>query len=123
LGDSVQANELENRLIDFAVRVISVADALPDTPTGKHISRQLLRSGTSPAPNYAEARGAESNPDFVHKLKIALKELNETNVWLRMICRSGLMRTEMLEDLIDENQQLCRILNASVKTAKMTNDH
>ena len=60
MGDSVQANELENRLIDFAVRVISVADALPDTPTGKHISRQLLRSGTSPAPNYAEARGAES---------------------------------------------------------------
>jgi four helix bundle protein len=123
LGDSVQANELENRLIDFAVRVISVADALPDTPTGKHISRQLLRSGTSPAPNYAEARGAESNPDFVHKLKIALKELNETNVWLRMVCRSGLMSIEMLDDLIDENQQLCRILNASVKTAKMTNDH
>jgi hypothetical protein len=49
MGDSVQANELENRLIDFAVRVISVADALPDTPTGKHISRQLLRSGTSAA--------------------------------------------------------------------------
>jgi four helix bundle protein len=118
MGDSVQANELENRLIDFAVRVISVADALPDTPTGKHISRQLLRSGTSPAPNYAEARGAESNPDFVHKLKIALKELNETNVWLRMVCHSGLMRIEMLEDLIDENQQLCRILNASVTTAK-----
>ena len=90
MGDLVQANDLENRLIDFAVRVITVADALPDTPAGKHISRQLLRSGTSPAPNYAEARGAESNADFVHKLKIALKELNETNVWLRMVCRAGL---------------------------------
>jgi four helix bundle protein len=123
LEDSVQANDLENRLIDFAVRVIAVADALTDTPAGKHISRQLLRSGTSPAPNYAEARGAESNADFVHKFKIALKELNETNVWLRMVCRSGLMKTEMLDELIDENQQLCRILNASVKTAKMTNDH
>ena len=106
------------------MRVITVADALPNTPAGKHISRQLLRSGTSPAPNYAEARGAESNADFVHKLKIALKELNETNVWLRMVCRAGLKKTKLLEELIDENQQLCRILNASVKTAKtkMTND-
>ena len=124
MGDSVQANELENELIDFAARVMTVADALPDTPAGKHISRQLLRSSTSPAPKYAEARGAESNADFVHKLKIALKELNETNVWLRMVCRAGLKKTKLLEELIDENQQLCRILNASVKTAKtkMTND-
>ena len=113
-----EADQLENRLIDFAVRIIKVADALPTSAAGKHISRQLLRSGTSPAPNYAEARGAESNADFVHKLKIALKELNETSVWLRMICRSDLMKLELLEDLIDENQQLCRILNASVKTAK-----
>ncbi len=96
-----------------------MADALRKTPAGKHISRQLLRSGTSPAPNYAEARGAESDADFVHKLKIALKELNETNVWLRMIVRSGLKKPELIEELIDENQQLCRILNASVKTAKM----
>lgn len=117
-GDGDKATELEERLIEFAVRVIKVADALPKSPAGKHISRQLLRSGTSPAPNYAEARGAESNADFVHKLKIALKELNESSVWLRMICRAELMKTELLNDLIDENQQLCRILNASVKTAK-----
>ena len=66
----------------------------------------------------------DCNADFVHKLKIALKELNETNVWLRMVCRAGLKKTKLLEELIDENQQLCRILNASVKTAKtkMTND-
>ena len=128
MGDSGRANELENRLIDFAVRIIKVADALPESAAGKHVSRQLLRSGTSPAPNYAEARGAESNADFVHKLKIALKELNETSVWLRMACRAELMRQERLAELIDENQQLCKILNASVKTAKqpspnpMTND-
>jgi four helix bundle protein len=120
VGDSVQADDLEDRLIDFAVRVIKVADSLPETSAGKHVSRQLLRSGTSPAPNYAEARGAESNADFVHKLKIALKELNETSVWLRMVCRAGLKKNELLEPLIDENQQLCRILNASVKTAKST---
>ena len=118
MGDSAKANQLEARLLDFAVRIIKVADALSETPAGKHVSRQLLRSGTSPAPNYAEARAAESNADFVHKLKIALKELNETSVWLRMAYRAELMKQERLEELIDENQQLCRILNASVKTAK-----
>jgi len=118
MGDSDKANELEDRLIDFAVRIINVANAMPETTAGKHVSRQLLRSGTSPAPNYAEARGAESTADFVHKLKISLKELNETCVWLRMACRAELMKTKRLKELIDENQQLCKILNASVKTAK-----
>ena len=113
-----QANELEDRLIDFAVRIINLADSLPNSPAGKHIARQLLRSGTSPAPNYAEARGAESDADFVHKLKIALKELNETSVWLRMVCRADLMKETLVEELANENQQLCRILNASAKTAK-----
>jgi len=118
MGNSASATVLEERLIDFAVRVINVADKLPKTPVGKHIAGQLLRSGTSPAPNYAEARAAESNADFIHKLKIALKELNETSVWLRVVCRAKLMTTTILAELIDENQQLCRILNASVKTAK-----
>ncbi len=114
----VSANAIEERLIDFAVRIIKLADALPETPAGKHVGRQLLRSGTSPAPNYAEARGAESNADFIHKLKIALKELNESSVWLRMACRAGLMKAERIENLIDENQQLCRIINASIATSK-----
>lgn len=118
MGSSQRADEIEDRLIDFAVRVIKTADALPESSAGNHIARQLLRSGTSPAPNYAEARGAESTADFVHKLKIALKELNETSVWLRMIIRAGLMKSALLESLLDENQQLCRILNASIKTAK-----
>ena len=118
MGDATRANEIENRLIDFAVRIIKVADALPKSPAGKHMAGQLLRSGTSPAPNYAEARGAESNADFVHKLRIALKELNESCVWLIMICRAELMKPELLIDLIDENEQLCRILNASIKTVK-----
>ena len=113
------ANSVEDRLIDFAVRVIKLADALPTTPSGKHIARQLLRSGTSPAPNYAEARGAESNADFIHKLRIALKELNESCVWLRMVCRANLMRAERIEGLVDENQQLCRIINASITSSKL----
>ncbi|MCH8048426.1 MAG: four helix bundle protein [Planctomycetes bacterium] len=122
MRSSEQTNDVEDRLIDFAVRVIKVADALPKTPAGRHIAGQLLRSGTSPAPNYAEARGAESRADFVHKLKIALKELNESCVWLRMICRAKLLKEELLSELIDENEQLCRILNSSVMTAKAGND-
>ncbi|MBT3296382.1 MAG: four helix bundle protein [Verrucomicrobia bacterium] len=122
MGDATKANEIEDRLIDFAVRVIKVADALPRTPAGKHIAGQLLRSGTSPAPNYAEARGAESTADFVHKLRIALKELNESSVWLRIICRAELLENSLLADLIDENDQLCRIVNASVKTASSNNN-
>ena len=105
--DAAKANEIEDRLIDFAVRVIRVADALPKSPAGKHIANQLLRSGTSPAPSYAEARGAESNADFVHKLRIALKELNESCVWLKVVVRAELMPSKLLNDLIDENQQLC----------------
>jgi four helix bundle protein len=118
MGDAAKSNDLERRLIDFAVRVIKVADSLPKSPAGKHIAGQLLRSGTSAAPNYAEARGAESTADFIHKLKIALKELNESCVWLKMTCQADLMKPELLNDLIDENEQLCRMLNASVKTAK-----
>ncbi len=118
MGDAAKAGELEERLIDFSVRIIKLADALPRTAAGRHISKQLLRSGTSPAPNYAEARGAESNADFVHKLKIALKELNETSIWLRVVCRAEMLKRERVELLIDENQQLCRIINASVKTVQ-----
>ena len=115
---AVKANELEERLIDFAVRIIKVAEALPGTTVVNHVSQQLLRPGTSPSPNYAEARGAESNADFVHKLKITLKELNETSVWLRIARRAGLMKQERLKVLIDENQQLCKSLNGSARTAK-----
>ncbi len=113
-----QANELEDRLIDFAVRVIRVASALPRSTVGKHIAGQLLRAGTAVAPNYAEARGSESRADFAHKLKICVKELNESRVWLRMILRAELLKPGLLQKLIDENDQLCRIMNASVSTVR-----
>jgi four helix bundle protein len=112
------ADELEERLIDFAVRIIKLSANLPATPAGKHIAGQILRSGTSPAPNYGEARGAESHADFIHKYGIVLKELNETSIWLRVIERSALLKPESLADLLDENQQLCRIFTSSLKTAR-----
>ncbi len=118
MRDENLADELQNRLIDFAVRIINVADALPSSPAGRHISGQILRCGTSPAPNYAEARGAESRADFVHKLKVALKELNETSVWLKVIGRAQLLKPALLTPLTEENQQLSRILNASISTVK-----
>ncbi len=113
-----RADELEERLIDFAVRIVKLSANLPKTPAGKHIAGQILRSGTSPAPNYGEARGAESHADFVHKLRIVLKELNETSVWLRVIERSQSLRKELLVDLIRENKELCRIFTSSLKTAR-----
>lgn len=113
-----KADELEERLIDFAVRIIRLSAALPKTAAGKHIAGQILRSGTSPAPHYGEARGAESHADFVHKLGIVLKDLNETSIWLRVIDRSQLLSQELLLDIVAECKELCRIFTASKKTAR-----
>ncbi len=110
--------DLEERLIDFAVRVIRLTDTLPDTRAGNHIRGQILRSGTSPASNYAEAQSAESRNDFLHKVKVALKELRETKVWLRMIVKAALVDPpSKLEPLIQENDELISIFVASAKTA------
>ena len=117
MGDQARANELENRLIDFAVRVIKWADASPKTPAGKQMPRPLLRSGTSAAPHHAEARSPESGKDFVHKGMIALKELSETSVWRRIVQHANLRKVAWRIALTDENQQLCRIHNRSVKSA------
>ena len=115
-----RADELEERLIDFAVRIVNLSANLPKTPAGKHISGQILRSGTSPAPNYGEARGAESHADFVHKVRIVLKELNETKIWLCVIQRSQMLKKELMVDIVGENEELCRIFTASLRTARTT---
>src|SRR5437588_1675757 len=108
-----RADELEERLIDFAVRIVKLSASLPRTAAGRHVAGQILRSGTSPAPNYGEARGGESAADFVHKLRIVLKELNETSIWLRIIERSELIRSQLLSDITNENTELCRIFASS----------
>ena len=115
-----QADEIEQRLVDFAVRIVKLSASLPRTSAGKHIAGQILRSGTSPAPNYGEARGAESRADFVHKVRIVLKELNETSIWLRVIHRSQMLNSELLVNIMSENTELCRIFTASLKTARTT---
>src|SRR4051812_13542977 len=112
-----RADELEDRLIDFAVRIIKLSASLPRTAAGKHVAGQILRSGSSPAPNYGEARGAESTADFIHKLRIVVKELNETAIWLQVIQRSQLLKPELVTDIIGENRALCRIFMTSIRTA------
>ena len=111
--------DIEERLLEFAVRIIEIVEALPNTRTGNHIAGQLLRCGTSPAPNYGEAQSAESRQDFVHKMKICLKELRETNVWLEIIRRRNLLKSKgELETLIGECNELISIFVKSIKTAK-----
>ncbi len=112
-----KGDDIQERLIDFAVKIIQLIAKLPKSSAGKHIAGQILRSGTSPAPNYAEARSAESPKDFIHKLKIALKELNETTVWLQILTRSQMLQIEECVVIQKECGELCRIISASVKTA------
>ncbi len=86
MNEKQQRNyDLQERLIEFAVRVLNVVESLPNSRAGNHVAGQLIRSGTSPAANYGEAQSAESRKDFIHKMKVALKELRETLVWLLII--------------------------------------
>ncbi len=110
--------ELSERLMRFAARVGKVVDALPDTRMGRHVAGQLVRCGTSPAPNYEEACAAESRADFIHKLLVALKELRESRCWIRLIVLTELLPGQRLSELLDECDQLCRIIGQSVVTAK-----
>ncbi len=110
--------DLGERLLEYAARIIKLVESLPRTIVGRCIGDQLLRSGTSPGANYEEAQAGESHGDFVHKLQIALKEMRESNYWLRVLARSGIIPAERLADLIDESNQLKAILSEAVATAK-----
>lgn len=110
--------ELSDRLWAFAARTGKVVDALPETRLGRHVANQLVRSGTAAAPNYDEGRVGESRADFVHKVNVALKELVETRGWLKFIVTAQLLPASRIEVLLDECEQLCRILGKSVSTAK-----
>ena len=117
-GQKSQADQLEERFIDFASKIIQFSTGLPKSSAGRHIAMQILRSGTSGAPNYSEARGAESRADFIHKLKVVQKELNETAVWLRILSKTVATKDEVIVDILQENLELARIITASIRTAK-----
>jgi four helix bundle protein len=119
MEDHVMArgDDLQERFIDFSVGIIKVTEQLPSSPAGKHIAGQLLRSGTSPAFNYGEARGAESRNDFVHKLRVVLKELNETAIALEIARRADLLSGKTRASLQTECSELQKIIGASIRTA------
>src|ERR1700712_1213116 len=111
--------DLEDRLIDFAVRATDIAEILPNTRVGNHIAGQLVRSSTSPALNYGEAKAAESSNDFIHKMKVSLKELKETLVCLKFIQRKKLISDNPnIELIMKENGELVAIFMKSISTAQ-----
>ncbi len=115
--------DLEERLIDFSILIIEISESLNKTPSGIYISGQIVRSGTSPALHYGEAQSAESRADFVHKLKILLKELRETLVALKLIKRYPLTnKLEIIDKALAEGHELIAIFNKSVETAKKNNE-
>jgi len=116
-----EKNELEERLINFAVQIIELTNELPKSKAGNHLMRQLLRSGTSPALNYGEAQSAESMKDFIHKLQLVLKELRETFVNLRILYRASLFKNKSTLSLaLKENNELIAIMVRSIQTSKKT---
>ncbi|MGA3144288.1 MAG: four helix bundle protein [Verrucomicrobiota bacterium] len=110
---------LEVRLLEFASAVIDLSEQLPDSRAGNHVAGQILRSGTSPYPNHGEAEDAESREDFIHKLKLCLKELRETRRWARLIQRKGWVKDETtLLFILSEADELIRIFFSSIQTAR-----
>ncbi len=111
-------HDLNRRLLQFGVRSIHVANALTKSATGRHVGLQLMRAATSAGANYCEASGAESRQDFLHKMQISLKELRESEYWLRLIAEAGLLPAKRLTGMLDEADQLIRIFVAAVTTYK-----
>ena len=111
--------DLEERLIDFSVLIIEIVNEMPNSKAGNHLSGQLVRSGTSVSLNYGEAQSGESRKDFIHKMKVVLKELRETFICLKIIHKTKLYKTEVkIEKAKKENDELISIFVKSIETAQ-----
>jgi four helix bundle protein len=118
-GNQQPKFDLEERLLDFAVSIIQFTEGMHKTEAGRHIGGQLLRSGTAPLGHQGEAVSAESTKDFVHKMKVGLKELRETLRWLKLAIRVPLSKNPAsARPILNETDQLIRIFVASIRTAK-----
>jgi four helix bundle protein len=113
-----KAFDLEDRLVALGTEVSRIALRLPSDRLGKHVSDQLIRCGTAPAANCAEARSCESRRDFIHKMKVGLKELRETFVWLKYLRNLGMGPRESIDEALGETDQLIAIFVASIGTAR-----
>ncbi|MEI6410673.1 MAG: four helix bundle protein [Bacteroidota bacterium] len=110
--------DLEGRLIDFTVRIYAVAESIPGDQIGKYLCGQIIRSGTAPALLYGEAQAAESRADFIHKMKIGLKELRETAICLKIIQKRNYFEPKKLDPITTECNELISIFVKSITTAK-----
>tara|TARA_Y100001935_G_scaffold239088_1_gene226312 strand:+ start:41348 stop:41776 length:429 start_codon:yes stop_codon:yes gene_type:complete len=110
--------DLQDRLIKFSLLIMKVVDNLPKTYAGQHFAKQLVRSGTSPAFQYGEAKSAESRKDFIHKVKIGKKELGESYICLQIIKQHPLLESEILDGAINECDELSAIFHKSIATAR-----
>ena len=110
--------DIEQRVADFAARVIAVCESLPNRVGSRHLQDQLFRSATSVAANYAEACVPESRRDFAHKMGVSLKELVETRMWLRIIAKRQYVKPDLLVPLMEELEELVKIFHTSIKTAR-----
>ena len=110
--------ELQERLTTFAVRIVKMVDAMPDSVAGIAIARQVVRSGTSPSANYRAACIAKSDKDFINKLKMVEEELDETKHWIDMIMRCQMLSTNRMEPLYQECSELLSIIVRSIVTTK-----
>jgi four helix bundle protein len=116
--NSTKKYDLEDRLITFAITIMELVEDLPKNRAGNHIAGQLIRCGTSPALNYGEVQSSESQKDFIHKMKIILKELRETNICLKIIKRKPLIKqSQRLDKIIKECNELISIFVSSIRTA------
>jgi len=117
-GRARKMYDLEERLLNYAAEIIKFTEKLPNSRAGNHVAGQLLRSGTSPLSNHGEAEAAESHEDFVHKLKICLKELRESLRWIRLVRKSRLLPDTETNRLESESDELVRIFVASLRTSE-----
>ena len=111
-------DELKKRLKVFALRIIKLSESLPNTKAGHTLGNQIIRSGTSPGANYRSACLGKSEKDFLNKLKMVEDELDEALYWLELIIESGMMKEELLKDLMHENHELLKIIVSSITTTK-----
>ena len=117
--DPQQPYDLEERLLDYGAQIIRLTRSLAGDYAERHVGNQLLRSGTAPLSHHGEAQGTESTADFIHKLRLGLKELRESDRWLKLIFRAELLpNSDRLQALTQETDQLIRIFVASINTAE-----
>lgn len=114
--------DLEDRLVDFACMCLDVCDLLPTTKSGQNLEYQLSKSGTAPALIYGEAQAAESRADFIHKMKMCLKEIKESRINLKIIRRKPVVVHENIEKAFSECNELMAIFLTSVETAERNDE-